>query len=203
MNYKNDKSFLESVERNDVFAIKSDLEGLIPLFKGDKFRCDEAVEYAINNSSFNWENDDGLYFGEDAKTIKEKYSYEKERLVQNFTKERYLKVLELYKEYVKEQEIGQKPTSDAQCIEKKEEMKKSTINDKEFKTKKSTIKENGSKIKKSNYNGEEFVLKTSKIKDEKDRKMGLEPQTKDKTLKKIVFGLILVAVMWVIIKKIF
>lgn len=103
MNYQNSKIFMESVKNNEVFSIKSTLESLIVLFKGDKVKCDEAVEYAINNSSFNWEDDDGVFFGEGLNTAKEKYCYEKERLVQNFTKERYLNVLELYKQYDREE----------------------------------------------------------------------------------------------------
>ncbi|MGL5357197.1 MAG: hypothetical protein ACRCZ9_00225 [Fusobacteriaceae bacterium] len=99
MNYKNDKIFMESVKNDDIFAIKSDLEGLISTLEGNKIKCDEAIEYAIKNSSFNWEEDDGLYFGEGYETTIEKYSYEKGRLVQNFTKERYFKVLDLYKQY--------------------------------------------------------------------------------------------------------
>ncbi|MGL6168550.1 MAG: hypothetical protein ACRC0Y_09710 [Fusobacteriaceae bacterium] len=102
MDYKSAKVFMESVKNDDVFSIKSDLEGLIILFKGDKSKCDEAIEYAINNSSFDWEKDDGLFFSEESKTTIQKYCFEKGRLVQNFTKERYLKVLELYKHYESE-----------------------------------------------------------------------------------------------------
>ncbi|MGL5125343.1 MAG: hypothetical protein ACRC6U_05070 [Fusobacteriaceae bacterium] len=43
MNYQNVKGFMESVKNNDVFSIKSDLEGIIVLFKADKIKCDEAV----------------------------------------------------------------------------------------------------------------------------------------------------------------
>ena len=100
MDYKDNAAFLTSVKENNIFKIKSNLEGLIPAFKGDRIKCDEAIEYARKNSSFDWEIDDGVNFGEDLTTIEDRYNYEKGRLVQNFTKERYEKVLKLYKEYI-------------------------------------------------------------------------------------------------------
>lgn len=97
-----DRAFMRAIESQNVFRIKSDLEGLIPLFRGDKKKCDMAIEYARRVSPFDWEEDDGVYFGDPNDSIEDQYSYEKGRLVQNFTKERYEKVLELYHEVYKD-----------------------------------------------------------------------------------------------------
>lgn len=101
LNFKEDKFFIDTLKRNDVLEIKSLLEEFISYCKGDKKLCDEVIEYAIKNSSFDWEDDDGVEKSIKLKTKKEEYYFEKGRLVQNFTKERYEKVLELYKEYNK------------------------------------------------------------------------------------------------------
>lgn len=97
--FKGLKHFMNAVKNNDVFAIKSDLQGMVEFYKGNKVKIDEAVKYAIDNSDFDFEKDDGVYFGENSKSVKEKYFYESGRLVQNFTKERYNRVIELYKRY--------------------------------------------------------------------------------------------------------
>lgn len=102
MDFKNNKLFMDVIKEDNIFAIKSDLEGYIEEYKGDKVKCDEIVEFAINNSSFDWENDDGIFLGNKKATISEEYFYEKGRLVQNFTKERYLKVIDLYNKYIQE-----------------------------------------------------------------------------------------------------
>lgn len=116
MDFKNNKLFMDAIKENDIFSIKSDLEGYIVKYKGDKRKCDEVVEYAIKNSSFNWESDDGIFLGDKKTTISEEYFYEKERLVQNFTKERYLRVINLYNEYTQGKE------------DRKEEIKKASTN---------------------------------------------------------------------------
>lgn len=116
MDFKNNKLFMDAIKENDIFSIKSDLEGYIVKYKGDQRKCDEVVEYAIKNSSFNWETDDGIFLGDKKTTISEEYFYEKERLVQNFTKERYLRVINLYNEYTQGKE------------DRKEEVKKASTN---------------------------------------------------------------------------
>lgn len=204
MDYRDAKVFMESIRKNDVFAIKSDLEGLIILFKGDKIKCDEAVEYAINNSSFNWEKDDGIFFGEGLVTAKEKYFYEKERLVQNFTKERYLKVLELYKEYdkkEKEKEIlkeskleeninttttnnnnnnNNNNTSSTNSYKKADELKKSVINEPKISSNKNTSQ---NRVNRKN--------------------VGLDQEDKIVFQRTALLGLIIIAVVWILVKIIF
>lgn len=191
MNYRDAKIFMKSIEKNDVFAIKSDLEGLIVLFKGDKIKCDEAVEYAINNSSFNWEDDDKIFFGEGLVTAKERYSYEKERLVQNFTKERYLKVLELYKEYNQEENknniLNQPEVKDQQnnastfSYEKTENLKKSVINEPKIKT--------GSSSSNNTYQN-----KANR------KNMGLDQEDKVVFQRTAMLGLAIVVVVWILVK---
>lgn len=191
MNYQNVKVFMESVKNNDVFAIKSDLEGLIVLFKGDKVKCDEAVEYAIKNSSFNWEEDDGIFFGEELNTVKDIYCYEKERLVQNFTKERYLNVLELYKQYdreetKKEQEVAKKSNVEEKInitIDAPKQLKKS-----EIRSSKPT-KESSSKTSHSTKN-----TKSNR---------GLDQEDKIVFQRTAMLGLAIIVVVWVIVKIIF
>ncbi len=140
MDYKDNAAFLTSVKENNIFKIKSNLEGLIPAFKGDRIKCDEAIEYARKNSSFDWEIDDGVNFGEDLTTIEDRYNYEKGRLVQNFTKERYEKVLKLYKEYIitlnKNENIKVNENSNTVKEEKKEESTPKSYNRKKVVKKK-------------------------------------------------------------------
>lgn len=191
MDYRDAKIFMKSIEKNDVFAIKSDLEGLIVLFKGDKIKCDEAVEYAINNSSFNWEDDDKIFFGEGLVTAKERYSYEKERLVQNFTKERYLKVLELYKEYNQEENKNnilnqsevkeQQSNSSTFSYEKTENLKKSVINESKIKTGSSSN---------SNINQNRVNRKN----------VGLDQEDKIVFQRTAMLGLAIVVVVWILVK---
>lgn len=96
MRFEESKSFMSSVEQGDIFGIKSDLESLIAITKGNKAECLRAIEYARKNSDFDWEEDDGVFFGEGLVEDDDIYLYEKGRLVQNFTKERFDKVIELY-----------------------------------------------------------------------------------------------------------
>ncbi len=101
---KENEIFMEKIKENNVFKIKSYLENLIARSNGDKILCDEAIEYALKNSSFKWEIDDGKKLQTQFTTAREKYNYEKEKLVRNFTKERYENVLKLYKEYIIERD---------------------------------------------------------------------------------------------------
>lgn len=88
--------FLENVNSKNFFAVKSNLEGMIRLFKGERSKVDLAINYAIENNAFYWESDIGYSLKNNYSNAKEEYDDEKERLVQNFTKERYERVLKLY-----------------------------------------------------------------------------------------------------------
>ncbi|MBM6876214.1 hypothetical protein [Fusobacterium mortiferum] len=108
LDFKENKFFMEMIRKNDVFGIKSTLESFIVYYKADRELCDGVIEYAIKNSSFKWEEDDGLHYNGSFINKEKEYYFEKERLVQNFTKERYEKVLELYKEYNKIKVVEEK-----------------------------------------------------------------------------------------------
>lgn len=98
MNFREDKILKEAIENQDIFHIKSRLETYIVIYKGNKVKCDEVVNYAMSKSKgkFTWEEDDGK-IDDIGGTISDKYSLLKERLVQNFTKDRYERVIELYR----------------------------------------------------------------------------------------------------------
>lgn len=199
MNYTDVKVFMESIKNNDVFAIKSDLEGLIVLFKGDKVKCDEAVEYALKNSSFNWEEDDGIFFGEELNTVKDIYCYEKERLVQNFTKARYLKVLELYKEYDREETKKEQEMSKKTRTEKIEETDNSFKNNsikKDNGLKTSVIKEPQIKSG-SSSNSNSYQSRGNK------KNVGLDQEDKVVFQRTAMLGLVIVVVVWIIVKIVF
>ncbi|MGL5592643.1 MAG: hypothetical protein ACRDDH_01700 [Cetobacterium sp.] len=134
MSFKDNKLFMEAIKKNDIFSIKSDLEGFIPEFKGNKILCDEVVDFAIKNSSFNWEKDDGISINTSNMSIKDRYNYEKGRLVQNFSQERYLRVLDLYNQY------HNTDTSN-----------RSELNNFEINLKKSKINKEGSSQKKKSF----------------------------------------------------
>lgn len=199
MNYTDVKVFMESIKNNDIFAIKSDLEGLIVLFKGDKVKCDEAVEYAINNSSFNWEEDDGIFFGENLNTVKEKYCYEKGRLVQNFTKERYLNVLELYKQYDREE------TKKEQEILKETRAKKTEETGNSFENN-SIKRDNGlkkSEIKESQIKSGSSSTSNSYQNRGNRKSVGLDQEDKVVFQRAAMLGLVIIVVVGMIIKIVF
>lgn len=130
MKFQDDKRFMEAVEKNNIFVIKSCLERFINKFSGDQTKCDEAINYARSNSSFDWEKEDGIEMGSGVNNnIEEKYLYERERLVQNFTRERYEKVLSLYRKYKGIQEkIKEEPkNTDFSRESKNEEIKSEKI----------------------------------------------------------------------------
>lgn len=187
MDYRSDKGFMKAVEENDVFAIKSELEGLIPLFKGEKIKCDQAIEYARKNSSFDWENDDGVFFGEGLKTTRQNYIYEKGRLVQNFTEDRYLKVLSLYREYKREENLNEEKKDNENLNTKKEE-ENIKIRKKE---------ENNSKIQNDATKSET----TQKV--GVNRKKGLDKEDKTIFQRTIILGVVVVVIIWALIKIIF
>lgn len=88
-------------ERNNRIEIKSTIESYISYYDGDKEKCDNIVKFFIENSSFIWEKDDGITTHKKFNTKKDEYIFEKMRLIENFTKERYEKVIELYQECIK------------------------------------------------------------------------------------------------------
>ena len=80
----------------NFFRLKSNLESSIAITKGDKQLILKFIKWLEDNGYFHWEKDDEVFFGDGLKTDKEIYLYEKGRLVQNFTKERFNRVVDLY-----------------------------------------------------------------------------------------------------------
>lgn len=88
-------------ERNNLVEIKSTIESYISYYDGDKEKCDNIVKFFRENSSFTWEEDDGITIYKKFNTKRDEYTFEKMRLIENFTRERYEKVIELYQECIK------------------------------------------------------------------------------------------------------
>lgn len=189
MNYTDCKGFMKIVKENDVFAIKSELEGLISLFKGEKEKCDQAIEYAIKNSSFNWEKDDGISSGINLNGARQNYIYEKGRLVQNFTMERYLKVLTLYTEYRRE-----------------ENQKKGNINSENIKTEKENYekRKEEEKNKRSESKTESTTIKSIPTqRSGRNRNKVLDREDKTIFQRTALLGVAVVVVIWILIKMLF
>ena len=107
--------FKDAVDKKDKFAVKSVLASMVAHTNGDKRKLDEAIHYAMSKDAFEWEKHDETFAGvvikSDWKTVKEEFNFERERLPQNFSKERYARVLKLYAEYK-----GGTPSASAQKI---------------------------------------------------------------------------------------
>ena len=87
------------MEKKDKFAVKSVLADTIARTKGDKNELDDAIAYAASKGAFEWDAHDKKEATTKWNDKQEEYNFEKERLVQNFSKERYARVLKLYAEY--------------------------------------------------------------------------------------------------------
>ncbi len=90
--------FRESVEKKDFLAVKSILASMIKMTKGNRYELDEAISYARLNEAFEWEENDDFIIESKWDNAIEKYNFEKERLVQNFSKVRYERVLKILEE---------------------------------------------------------------------------------------------------------
>ena len=91
--------FKDAVDKKDKFAVKSVLADMIARIKGDKNELDDAISYAESKGAFEWDVHDKKEATTKWDNKGEEYNFEKERLVQNFSKERYVRVLKLYAEY--------------------------------------------------------------------------------------------------------
>jgi len=101
--YKKNNFFLKKVEGKECFAVKSILVDMIQRTRGNEDELKNAIEYAIRNRAFQWEVDDNDDASMSFNDSLEKYNFFKEKLVQNFSKERYSKVIKLCKEVYPEQ----------------------------------------------------------------------------------------------------
>ncbi|TDW52751.1 hypothetical protein EV144_1011444 [Flavobacterium sp. 270] len=96
VNYKDFSNFINEVNLNNVFNIKSELSRLIMFLNGEKKLINEAIDYATENSDFKFE--EHIYFPLEIEltTVEDYYSYEKALLLDNFSEQRLHKVIELY-----------------------------------------------------------------------------------------------------------
>ena len=99
------KDFIASIKDNDIYEIKRTLIDNIFFLQGDKNEINKAVEYAISNSDFNFEVHKELEVSN--KTDKQDYfSDEKWNMRENYSKERYFLLVQLFKETFTEQEYN-------------------------------------------------------------------------------------------------
>ncbi|MBO3097822.1 hypothetical protein [Gelidibacter pelagius] len=95
--FKENEDFIASIKDNDIYEIKRTLIDNIFFLQGNKNEIKEAVEYTILNSDFNFEEHKVLEVSD--KTNKEDcFSDEKWNLRENFSKQRYDLLVELYNE---------------------------------------------------------------------------------------------------------
>lgn len=87
--------FVNKVKAKDHFAVKSILVDMIQRSRGDLGLLNPAINYATAKGAFKWEVDDNDDLSMKFKDITEEYNYIKEKLVQNFSKERFDKVIKL------------------------------------------------------------------------------------------------------------
>lgn len=99
MNFRDNEFFIKKVNEKDLFSVKSSLVNMLK--RTNRAELESAIRYAEGNKAFNWEADDGYTSANKWNTLKEEYNFEKERLVQNFSKERYGKVLNLLEQIKK------------------------------------------------------------------------------------------------------
>ncbi len=94
--------FRDSVKSLDFFAVKSVLADMIKRTKGNRADLEEAIRYAKDRGAFDWEAHDNHEATTNWNNINDKYNFEKERLVQNFSKVRYERVLKILEEILME-----------------------------------------------------------------------------------------------------
>lgn len=106
--FRDNTFFLEKVAKKDTFAVRSSLVNMIQKLEGKKELILEAIKYATDNDSFVWDDYDNEKTAIVFNSIMEEFSYEKEKLVNNFSEERFIQVIELYKSYLYEKEKANK-----------------------------------------------------------------------------------------------
>ena len=101
--FTENQPLLASIKANDITEIKRILIDNIFFLQGDQNEINNAVEYSINNSDFNFEEHRFLEVSD--KNNKEDYfSDEKWNMNKNFSRDRYNLLVELYNETFAKQE---------------------------------------------------------------------------------------------------
>ena len=103
--FKENQPLLDSITANDVPEIKRILIDNIFFLQGNLSEIDNANEYAIKNSDFNFEEHQVLVVSD--KNNKEDYfSDEKWNMHKNFSKDRYNLLVKLYNETFAKEEYS-------------------------------------------------------------------------------------------------
>lgn len=101
--FTENQPLLASIKANNIEEIKRILIDNIFFLQGDQKEINEAVEYAINESDFNFEEHRGKEVSN--KNDKEDYfSDEKWNMRENFSRDRYNLLVELYNQTFAKQE---------------------------------------------------------------------------------------------------
>lgn len=106
--YEKNELFLEKVQNQEKFSVKSILVDMIQRTKGNGKELEEAISYAIGKGAFQWEEDDKDNMSMKFTNKTDEYDFEMGRLSQNFSKERYNKIIELCKDIYPKKSINKK-----------------------------------------------------------------------------------------------
>ena len=110
--YTENQPLLTSVEANDQDEIKRILIDNIFFLQGDRIEINKAIEYARNRSEFNFEEHREIPISDT--TDKENYfTDEKWNMDENYSRERYDLLVELYHEAFAEQEYSYESRSNS------------------------------------------------------------------------------------------
>lgn len=113
-NYMGDTDFLKGIEEKDFKVIKSIIvTRVIKACNWNKEKIDEVINYAMKKCNFSFEehidyNKSGIKIG-----TREEYNFEIGKLNDNFSKERYLKILRMAKtlKLIREEKVETKSYS--------------------------------------------------------------------------------------------
>lgn len=124
VNYKDFSNFINEVNLNNVFNIKSELSRLIMFLNGEKILINEAINYATENSDFRFEEHINFSLELELSNAEDYYIYEKGLLLDNFSEQRLHKVIELYNQLPNSKIIEE--------VNKNETIKKASLNKKQI-----------------------------------------------------------------------
>lgn len=95
--FKENTALLDEIKKSNLLGIKVGLKNSIILLQGDRQELMSAAKFAEENSNFRFEEHEELPVG--TSTVKEDiYTAEGLNLISNFSKERFLKLIELFPE---------------------------------------------------------------------------------------------------------
>lgn len=101
MDYTDDRYLNNLIKSGNVKHVRAEIANFITKTKGDKREMDIIINYSISKGINVWEKHDGKGTPSVAKTISDKFNYEKGAIKRNFSKERYERLIILAKEFYK------------------------------------------------------------------------------------------------------